>query len=264
MVFFCILKPYYIVRNNMRKKRIKSSTGLYHVVIRGVNKQAIFLDSEDRKIFLSLMKKYRIKHSIKIHAFSLMDNHVHILLEDMDDKLSSFMQILASVYARFFNKKYDRVGHLYQDRFLSEVIENQEYFLTVFRYVLQNPLKAHLCHGIDYAWNSYKYLYKKSNYIDTHLIYEILGSKNNIDSFLRIQNTDECIDMSLRPSEKELSMVLKIKKILKTDNPVLKQDIPKSLLYDKIKLLRKAGLSINSIARVTGVGRYLIQKAGCN
>lgn len=146
-----------------RTSRNLINSGFYHIMIRGVNKNIIFREDEDKKIFLRLIKYYRDKFNCKIHAYCLMDNHVHILFEDKQFWISDFMRELSSHYAREFNKKYKRVGHLYQERFRSEVVYNDVYLLRLVRYIHRNPEKAGICKTEDYRWSSYKqYLYKAS------------------------------------------------------------------------------------------------------
>lgn len=242
----------------VRRRRKFSKSGLYHTVIRGVNKQNIFYENEDKKYFIHLLKKYAKKYSIRVHVFCLMDNHVHLVLEDLKSKISSFIQVVASVYARYFNKKYDRIGHLYQDRFASEVIESEEYYLTVCRYVLQNPLNAGLSNEIDYQWSSYKHYSYKKSFVYVDLMKKLMGSEVNFYRYVQSKANDVCLDMSLRPSEKEEYKIELIKQILKTKNPIIQPDLPLTLIFSKVRALRQAGLSINAISRITGINRYLV------
>lgn len=245
----------------MRKSRVYSETGFYHVVIRGVNKQNIFYDNEDRRLFLNLIKKYGKKCNIKIHAFCLMDNHVHLELQDLNKNISLFMQCVCSLYARLFNLKYDRIGHLFQERFASEIIKNNEYFLTVFRYIIQNPIKAGICDSIDYGWNSYK-LYKTINsFVDMSYISSLLGNEEQIKKFLNGDTQIECLEIELRPSEKKKVTLDLVKRILNTTNPVLASDMPRKFVIEKIRKLRNAGVSIRQIVRITGVPKRIVELA---
>lgn len=245
----------------MRKARKRSKTGYYHTIIRGVDKQNIFYSEEDKKFFKQLMKKYGRKYKMLFHAYCLLDNHVHLLIEDTKGNLSEFMQVLASVYARYFNKKYDRVGHLYQDRFASEIIENNGYFVIAVRYILQNAKKAGLCKSINYKWNSFHCYKLKYSLITKVKILSIFGTFENLVRFLSEDNDDECLDMSLRPSEKEHYNIKKICKLLKAENPIIKSDLPKSEIERKIRLLKNAGLSIRTISRITRIGKWIVQNA---
>lgn len=138
-----------------RTQRKLSYTGFYHVMIRGVNKEIIFKDDKDRRNFLHLLSYYKNKVNCVIHAYCLMDNHVHILLQDDNNNLSEFMRNVTSVYAEEFNKKYKRIGHLFQDRFKSECIEDDYYLKRLIRYIHRNPEKAGICKTDEYKWSSY-------------------------------------------------------------------------------------------------------------
>ena len=245
----------------MRKSRIYSKTGLYHVVVRGVNKQNIFFDDDDRKFFLHLLKKFSQKYGIRIYAYCLMENHVHLEFEDPEFSISRFMQCVCSVYARFFNKKYDRIGHLFQDRYASEVIESDEYFLTVLRYILQNPEKAGVCKSYEYLWSSYRcYTYYRT-FIKRKRIMIYFNCIKDFYSFINAYADAACLEIELRPSEKESDYITRVKKILESDNPIIKPDLSVELIKEKLRKLKKAGLSIRVISRITGIGKHLVQIA---
>ena len=160
-----------------REARKISCSGFYHVMIRGVNKEPIFKDDRDRETFLRLLKHYKIKLDCVVHAYCLMNNHVHILIEDNNNKLGEFMRNVASVYAGEFNKKYKRIGHLFQERFKSQNVENDYYLLRLIRYIHRNPEKAGICKTEEYKWSSYR------EYIHTNRIIEkeYILSKYNIN-----------------------------------------------------------------------------------
>lgn len=245
----------------MRKCRIYTKKGFYHVVIRGVNKQNIFMEDEDRKFFLSLLKKYGKKYEISLHTHTLMDNHAHFLLKDKNKNLSPFMQILTSVYARWFNRKYDRVGHLFQNRFLSEVVEDIVYYMTVFRYILQNPEKAGICKASEYGWSSYQHYKNKSRLIDVDAVLEIFRTRKRLYKFISQKEYNECLDIELRRAEKEQLVIEKIKKLLNSPTTFIHPDLPKEQLDEKLRLLKKSGLPIRVIARLTGVMSWTVARA---
>ncbi len=143
-----------------RAKRHLVNGGIYHILIRGVNKQIIFNDDKDRQMFIRMMNYCKKKYDCKIYAYCLMNNHVHILFEDKEFMISDFMHDIAYIYAENFNKKYNRVGHLFQDRFKSIHVYNDNYLLRLIRYIHRNPEKAGICKTEEYKWSSYKeYVY---------------------------------------------------------------------------------------------------------
>lgn len=245
----------------MRGSRRRSKSGYYHLVIRGVNKQNIFYEECDMIFFKLLMKKFGKKYSIIYHAYALMDNHVHLLIEDPKKNLSKFMQVLCSVYARYFNRKYDRIGHLYQDRFASETIENNGYLVIVCRYILLNPEKAGICKAHEYKWSSYNAYKSTDDIICKKVFPELLGKQESFYNYIQKENTDECLEIGLRPSEKAERNIQIVKKILGTENPIINPALSENEKLLLIKRMRKQGLSINTISRITGVGRYVVRKA---
>ena len=133
-----------------RKPREYGPSGIYHVVIRGNNNQNIFFSDQDKIFFKEQMKKYAQELEIEIYAYCLMSNHVHILIGNSNKTMSKFMQKLETSYAKKFNRKYERHGHVFNDRFLSKNIDDDERFKTVIRYILQNPMKAGMCDNNEY------------------------------------------------------------------------------------------------------------------
>ena len=125
-------------------------------MIRGVNKQNIFLEDKDRQMFKRILFYYKRKLNCKIYAYCLMDNHVHLLFSDKEYVISDFMRNIGSVYAGEFNKKYKRVGHLFQDRFKSICVYDDVYLLRLIRYIHRNPERAGISKTEYYKWSSYK------------------------------------------------------------------------------------------------------------
>ena len=111
-----------------RRLRI-DDPGYYHIINRGVEKRKVFLEKEDKDKFLENLSNECIQHEAILHSYVLMDNHYHLLLETKKDNLSSLMRQINSKYAIYFNKKYNRVGHLWQDRYKSWIIFDDSYFV---------------------------------------------------------------------------------------------------------------------------------------
>ncbi|QIR76345.1 transposase [Sulfurospirillum diekertiae] len=124
-----------------RRLRIES-LGYHHVYNRGVAKSAVFIDEIDKAKFIELMASMAREYKFNIHAFCLMDNHYHILVQNTRENLSSGMRQLGAQYASYFNKRHCRVGHLWQDRFKSWYVLDDKYLFTLFKYIESNPLKA--------------------------------------------------------------------------------------------------------------------------
>ena len=116
--------------------------GFHHIVNRGVAKSNIYECDEDKEMFLKILCKSCHTYRVNVHDYCLMDNHYHLLIETTSQNLSLFMRQINANYAIYFNKKYKRVGHLWQGRYKSWYIVNEAYLYTLFRYIEHNPLKA--------------------------------------------------------------------------------------------------------------------------
>lgn len=139
-----------------RQPRIHLPGGLYHVTMRGNNKQIIFFAQEDRAYFLELLGEGINRFGHRIHAFCLMTNHVHLAIQVADVELSKIIQNVAFRYARFINQRYQRVGHLFQGRYHATMVGADRYFLELVRYIHLNPVRANLVsHPIAYEWSSH-------------------------------------------------------------------------------------------------------------
>ena len=166
-ITFALLNLILKLENNImpRHSREQSATGIYHVMLRGVNRQSIFEDDGDCIMFISLLRNLVQRFDDKgrplpalctIYAYCLMDNHIHLLVKEQTESISTVIKRIAVSYAYYFNRKYSRNGHLFQDRFKSEPVNDMAYFMTLMRYIHQNPVKAEMVGNIDnYRWSSW-------------------------------------------------------------------------------------------------------------
>ncbi|MGB3751901.1 MAG: transposase [Arcobacteraceae bacterium] len=148
-----------------RKERI-THPGFYHVVNRGVERRNVFLDGDDFDKFLSILYKVCKQYSISLHAYCLMTNHYHLLIETKEPNISDAMKSLNSLYSIYFNKKYKRSGHLWQGRFASYYLYDDVHFWYVAKYCERNPIKANMVKQIDqYKYQSFfQWKYKLEHY----------------------------------------------------------------------------------------------------
>ena len=117
----------------------------------------IFREEMDYEIFLLILKKVAENYRMKVHAYCLMTNHIHLLLETTDYEIGKIMQKIAGDYARTYNRKYGYKGHLFENRYKSCLVKEDAYFLQTSRYIHLNPVKARMAaHPEDYKWSSYR------------------------------------------------------------------------------------------------------------
>ncbi len=130
--------------------------GFHHVVNRGVERREVFIDKEDYQTFLTLLCQLSKKYEVDVHSYCLMNNHYHLLIETHQENLSKFMRAINAQYAAMFNRKYKRVGHLWQGRFKSWFVTDEAYLYTLIKYIEYNPLKAKMIDTLSqYLYSSY-------------------------------------------------------------------------------------------------------------
>jgi REP-associated tyrosine transposase len=146
-----------------RKNRFWESGRCYHIMLRGVDGRAIFADDTDRCRFLLLLQESSELHRFRVHAFCLMSNHIHLLLESLNDALTVGVHRFATRYAQQFNRRHKKRGYVFQGRFRSILVENECYMRRLARYIHLNPLEAGLVsRPEDYRWSSYNAYFGQS------------------------------------------------------------------------------------------------------
>ena len=139
-----------------RKPRIHYPGAIYHVMLRGNAKQAIFYNDEEYRYFEDILAEGLEQYSLTLHAYCWMKNHVHMALQVEDNPLSKLMQNLSQRYTHWFNKRYDRVGHLFQGRYKAILVDKDAYLLELIRYIHLNPVRANIVTDpIDYLLSSH-------------------------------------------------------------------------------------------------------------
>lgn len=240
-----------------RQARQHSNTDIYHVILRGIDRMAIFYTDDDRQMFLNFLK-LQISDHFKIYCYCLMDNHVHLLLKS--ESLSSEMHHLASLYAMRFNRKYERCGYLFQNRFQSENVENESYLLNCFRYILRNPVKAGMCPKPSaYRWSSYQaYFTHKDLGVDTGFLDLFFQSKEDFEEFMTSDDPQQCMDIDQisHPTDKEIKQIWEQKLTGKEFDQLSKSE--KYQLLQELKYTTNAEL--RQLARITHTGYNIIRR----
>ncbi|MGY0691331.1 REP-associated tyrosine transposase [Virgibacillus sp. FSP13] len=256
-----------------RKARVKSNNGIYHVMLRGANRQEIFHDEEDNVRFLDTIMKYKKKSGIKIYAWCLMSNHVHLLLREGSEGLSVTMKRIGVSFAQYYNWKYRTTCHLFQDRFKSENVETKRYLLTVVRYIHQNPVKAGIVKLVDeWKWSSCLGYYGRENdygdLLDGDFILVMFSNDLNVamnrfKEFNERKNNDQCLDDQVnrkRLTDEEARE--KIRQVLGPFEIAQVKSLPRLPRNELLRSVKKiGGLSQRQAARILGVSLSLIHRA---
>jgi putative transposase len=139
-----------------RPLRIEYAGAVYHVTSRGNEKKPVFKDDHDREVFLNALQHVNKRYNWICHAYCLMTNHYHLLIETPEGNLSLGMRQLNGVYTQLFNKYHGRNGHLFQGRYKAILIQKDSHLLEVCRYVVLNPVRARMVDGPEFwKWSSY-------------------------------------------------------------------------------------------------------------
>ncbi|MFQ3544444.1 transposase [Halobacillus rhizosphaerae] len=248
----------------VRKPRVKSANGIYHIVMRGINKQTIFEMEEDKHKFLETLLRYKQVSRFELYSFCLMDNHVHLLLKESHETVSQFMKRICSSYVYWYNQKYDRCGHLFQERYYSDCVQTLSSFFAVLRYIHQNPLKAGVVEDVwESKWTSIHDYLENGNRIDKEKVLKLFSTERKvaIEKYLAL--------MEETKSEPKIRYEKPVK--LTDDevrNRLLLQGIPNSSMLQRMEKRKRnqllvdlkgvEGVSIRQIARITGLSKSLI------
>lgn len=146
-----------MVADVARPLRLEFPGALYHITSRGDRREAIYETNSDRESFLEILADVCDVHNWDCHAYCLMDNHYHLLIETPDGNLSRGMRQLNGVYTQWFNRNHDRVGHVFQGRYKAIHVDKDAYLLELSRYVVLNPVRAGMVRSVrDWPWSSYR------------------------------------------------------------------------------------------------------------
>ena len=242
-----------------RAPRHLSKSGYYHVTARGGGRQALFEDDDDRRAFLETLDRQFEKHEVLLLAWCLMDNHVHLLIEDVAGNLSKAMHGLITCHAQRYNRRTGHVGHVFQDRFGSEAIEDDAYLLEVVRYIHDNPERAGICSRDEYPWSSYREYLGQPGYASTALVLGMLGGTEGFVEFSEGRGSPFRHMRRRRIPDERASDVAR--QALEGVEPGSIKALPREERDKMMRVLRAAGLSVRQIERLTGVGRWSITRA---
>lgn len=249
-----------------RTARLLSISGIYHIMLRGINRQKIFFSEKDYELFLSTLSSCKKECNFEIYAYCIMPNHIHLLIGTTSDgaNLETIFKKLGTKFVYWYNLNHNRVRHLFQDRFRSEPVDTSQYFRTVFRYILHNPYKAGLEITLgDYPWTNLKsYFTDKDSLTDPNRAISLFGNLEYLKDFLSHTATSDSINIHAFPpkkySDKEaLDIILAISECVDI-NDFKKMSNQRKDVYIE-KFLQK-GLGVKQISRITGLSKDKITK----
>ena len=250
----------------MRKPRTMSESNFYHVVFKGSGGRLLFENNDDRSVFLAFLRDALANTALYVHAFCLMDNHVHLVVEAPFDELSRVASPVEQRYAQLYNLRYQRTGPLFVRPFWSEPINSEEQLLCTVRYVHNNPAAAGICKPADWRWSSYL-VYAENidefGIVTSEYVLDLLGSR---DAFLRFSAPEQATmlpypgsHLTRHHSQAELASIARDILGNETLNELKRMNVRERAPH--LKLLASRGFGPRQIARVTDLSISQVQNA---
>ena len=251
-----------------RQPRLFSESGVYHIMLRGVNHCHLFEEIEDFEYFLARLALVKTELSLGVFAYCLMSNHVHLLVrEESPGDVVALMRKSLTPYAWWFNRKYARSGALIANRYKSACVTDDAYLLSVVRYIHRNPVEAGMTAQMEgYLWSSYRsYVTGVSALVDTDFVLGMFGSDRatavtRFAEFHRDDSSDLVVDLcqGVRRDEAQIRVELAAKYGGLVPSAV--DGLPRADRDGVVAYLRGRGFSVRQIERVTGVPRGIVAR----
>lgn len=244
-----------------RRPRQAGESGIHHVMLRGINRQAIFLDDEDRERFLRNLAVVKEVSGCRILAYCLMTNHVHLVVRVGVEPIGSVVKRLGVRYVRWYNDKYARVGHLFQDRFASRPVDDDAYLLTLLRYVWNNPVEAGIvARPEDYRWSSVRLRGTRGGLVeDADLL--ALMSPETLAQLLAERAPDSPPPNWPLPEREPLTdadAAVEVGLVCDGFRVIAVRDLPPTRRRRAVVELLERGLSSRQLARLTGLSQSAV------
>ena len=224
-----------------RQARSDLKTNLFHIMVQGINKSYIFNNSIDIKYYIKLLYELNNQHNIQIIAYCVMNNHTHILIKcENIDEMSKYMKRVNVKFSRYYNKKHNRVGYVFRDRFKSQGIYSEKHMYNCIRYIYENPVKAGMCKKPE----EYPY----SNYNRNKTI-DIYNNEDDLSFIDTEEDINKCCEVMLK------------EKLKKNNINLIDLKNHKDILYDIVKIMiKRYNYSLRKVSEKLRIGRETIRK----
>ena len=243
-----------------RTARERSAVGLYHVLLRGADGRIIFADDEDCTRFLASLSHAREGDAFLLYAYCLMGSHAHLLIREASVPIDQAFKRIGASYARYYNAKYNQTGRLFQDRFQSEALNDNPHFLDAMRFICQNPVKA----GLSKTMFSYPWLGCSGVTESGGLLYspDVMNEekRRELVTFLRAPCEFEHLEVKgpgRLPDDKAAEQLARIANL----PPPGIASLEKAKRNAILRMAHDAGISIRQLARLTGLGKTVVEHA---
>ncbi|MDF9408837.1 MAG: Transposase IS200 like protein [Pelotomaculum sp. PtaB.Bin013] len=254
-----------------RQARERCESRVYHIVMRGINRQDIFCDEDDYQRFLITIERVKTD-KFEVYGYCLMSNHVHLLIHEKSEEIPQIMKRIGTSYAWWYNLKYQRTGHVFQGRYASECVEDDGYLLTVIRYIHNNPVKAGMVRKPeDYCWSSIQAYYgRHENPIcltDVGFILGIFAEERaeairRFREHMKIEAQETCLDDKIKQRKTDSEVKAEIESMLNGESVMILRTIEKRKRNEILRRIKVVeGATQRQIARVTGLNQSIVFKA---
>ena len=243
-----------------RRNRNNFECGTFHIMVQGLNKSYIFNNEELKIIYIKLINKYKDLHDINIVAYCIMDNHAHFIINTKNMKeISKFMHDVNTIYSKFYNEKFERVGYVFRDRFKSQNIDSYNYLITCIKYIHMNPVNANIVKDEShYKFSSYNEYFCEKDIKKKKIISNYL-KKEDIEILKSIQYKEiEVMDID-RSNEENLETA--IKEFL-NDKKLILDEVKnnKKITHELVKILKEKGYKQKDIGEKLGINEKKISR----
>lgn len=247
-----------------RKARVQSKTGIYHIIIRGIEEMNVFAKDAEKERFLSVVERYKVICGYEVYGYAVLDNYVHLVIKENEIKLGNIMKRIGVKFVSEYNSAHQRTGSVFYDRFKSEVVESEEYLVQVLRFIHQEPVRFGAVMDINrYAYSSQQSYNKElDGLVDRQKVMEIFGgSLARFKRFMNELTDDSCMEANrTRISDEELA-----EKLLSLADVETRQQLKMLTKSTRNRLLREikelSGASVWQLSRVSGFSQAVVANA---
>ena len=244
--------------------RVRSTTGFYHIRDIGCNHQTIFLEKRDYRKFKYILRDEKKKAGVTIVAYCLMGNHVHLLAGGEPEQIARFEQFVKSRYAQWYNDKYQRSGPLFDGRYRAKGVKDMRQFYALLRYIHVNPVAAGLVKSVDeYEFSSYNcYLGQKDDLADPGFVLAELDETDFVSLHQKVADGREFDIPQRKPhlvDEQALEIIFEVAGVI---HPSQVQQLSPAFRNLVLAELRRRGVAVRQICRLTGLNKYQVEHAG--
>ena len=241
--------------------RRQSSSDIYHITTRGSGRQIVFEDDDDRRELLRILDEGLEANDVGLLAWCLMDNHFHLVAEGDADDIPKLMHRVNSTYARAFNHRHDRVGPLFQGRYLRLPVEDDGYLLTLVPYVHRNPERAGLSPTSAYPWSSYHEVMEGCGRVDVERLLDLFGGWDGFEEAHADQGPPPAPGTVRQRDVQPEALLEMARSLLGGTDPKEVKAMARGERDFALATLRKGGMIVRSIERLTGVSRGVVSRA---